>query len=258
MKLWDKHLQGVAYTYETHKPLSSMNITGENDELLIVGQGSGDFIVYGRDAKNQMDIVEWAHATPIIDIVSLSKLKNKYFATRCIDGHVNVWSSLNHPDKIAALDNFDGDKEALAHLQPVEEEVKVEVKKKKEPKYDSDGELIPDSEEDAGEEAEAPPEEDPEAENAKKKKKKAEPPVYPVLIGRPEPSDRDTMIEIKTNALIQSSSTMLAVSCFKEKQVIIVNVDIKTRSKTIKQTFQTEHSPTYLYQIDVDHMLVGT
>ena len=202
MKLWDKHLQGVAYTYETHKPLSSMNITGENDELLIVGQGSGDFIVYGRDAKNQMDIVEWAHATPIIDIVSLSKLKNKYFATRCIDGHVNVWSSLNHPDKIAALDNFDGDKEALAHLQPVEEEVKVEVKKKKEPKYDSDGELIPDSEEDAGEEAEAPPEEDPEAENAKKKKKKAEPPVYPVLIGRPEPSDRDTMIEIKTNALI--------------------------------------------------------
>ena len=51
---------------------------------------------------------------------------------------------------------------------------------------------------------------------------------------------------------------MLAVSCFKEKQVIIVNVDIKTRSKTIKQTFQTEHSPTYLYQIDVDHMLVGT
>ena len=123
MKLWDKHLQGVAYTYETHKPLSSMNITGENNELLIVGQGSGDFIVFGRDAKNQLDIVEWAHATPIIDIVSLSKLKNKYFATRCIDGHVNVWSSLNHPDKIAALDNFDGDKEALAHLQPEPEPV---------------------------------------------------------------------------------------------------------------------------------------
>lgn len=65
-------------------------------------------------------------------------------------------------------------------------------------------------------------------------------------------------MEIKTNALIQSSSTMLAVSCFKEKQVIIVNVDIKTRSKTIKQTFQNQHSPTHLYQIDVDHILVGT
>ena len=205
MKLWDKHLQGVAYTYETHKPLSSMNITGENNELLIVGQGSGDFIVFGRDAKNQLDIVEWAHATPIIDIVSLSKLKNKYFATRCIDGHVNVWSSLNHPDKIAALDNFDGDKEALAHLQPQpEEEVKVVVKKKKEVQYDSDGNEIDD-----GEDASvADPEDDVPAEpldddpDAKKKKKKAEPPVYPVLIGRPEPSDRDTMIEIKTNALI--------------------------------------------------------
>lgn len=118
MKLWDKHLQGVAYTYETHKPLTSMNITGEKGEFLIVGQGQGDFIVYGREQKNQLDIIEWAHASPIIDIVSLSKLKNKYFATRCVDGHVNIYSSLFHPDRIALLDNFDGDKEALAHLQP--------------------------------------------------------------------------------------------------------------------------------------------
>ena len=51
---------------------------------------------------------------------------------------------------------------------------------------------------------------------------------------------------------------MLAVSCFKAKQVIIVNVDIKTRSKAIKQTFENKHSPTYLYQIDFDHILVGT
>ena len=133
-----------------------MNITGENDELLIVGQGSGDFIVYGRDAKNQLDIVEWAHATPIIDIVSLSKLKNKYFATRCIDGHVNVWSSLNHPDKIAALDNFDGDKEALAHLQPQPEEIEVKEvkKKKKEVQYDSDGNEIEDDNASGGDDLE--------------------------------------------------------------------------------------------------------
>ena len=51
---------------------------------------------------------------------------------------------------------------------------------------------------------------------------------------------------------------MLAVSCYNEKQVIIVNVDIKTRSKTIKQTFENKFRPTYLYQIDHDHMLVGT
>ena len=66
MKLWDKHLQGVAYTYETHKELTSMNITGENGEFLIVGQGQGDFITYGLENKNQLDIIEWAHATPII------------------------------------------------------------------------------------------------------------------------------------------------------------------------------------------------
>ena len=79
-------------------------------------------------------------------------MKNKYFATRCIDGHVNVWSSLNHPDKIAALDNFDGDKEALAHLQPQPEleEVKVVKKKKKEPAYDSDGNPIDDDDASGG------------------------------------------------------------------------------------------------------------
>ena len=65
MKLWNKHLQAVAYTYETHKPLTSMNLTGERHELLIIGQGEGDFIVYGLDHKNQLDIIEWAHASPI-------------------------------------------------------------------------------------------------------------------------------------------------------------------------------------------------
>ena len=43
------------------------------------------------------------------------------------------------------------------------------------------------------------------------------------------------MIELKTKALLQTSSTILAVSCFNNKQVLIVNVDIKTRSKVIKQ-----------------------
>lgn len=105
----------------------------------------------------------------------------------------------------------------------MKEEVKKEIQ------YDEDGNVIEQEEEAPAEDPE--PEED---DDKKPKKPKAEPPVYEVLIGRPEPSDRDTMIEIKTSALIQSSSTMLAVSCFKAKQVIIVNVDIKTRSKTIK------------------------
>ena len=95
-----------------------MNITGERGEFLIVGQGQGDFIVFGLENKNQLDIIEWAHAAPIVQIVSHGRLKNKYFATRCLDGHVNIWSALYHPDQIAPLANFDGDQEALAHLQP--------------------------------------------------------------------------------------------------------------------------------------------
>lgn len=39
LKLWDKFTQGVAYTYETHEPLSSMQVTGEKSEFLVCGQG---------------------------------------------------------------------------------------------------------------------------------------------------------------------------------------------------------------------------
>jgi len=181
--------------------------------------------------------------------VSLSKLRNKYFATRCGDGHVNIYSSLSQPDRIAQLFNFDGDPEALAHLQPVPvvEEPVVVVKQPR-----SDGE--DDDEEPAQEEA--PPDDEEEAK--KKNKPEKQPPVAPLLVGRPEPSVRDTIIEISTKALLQTSSTLLAVSCFNNKQVLIVNVDIKTRSKTIKERIDNKQSPTFLYQIDDDHLLIGT
>jgi len=82
--------------------------------------------------------------------------------------------------------------------------------------------------------------------------------VAPLLVGRPKPSTRDTMIELHTKALLQTSSTILAVSCFNNKQVLIVNVDIKTRSKSIRHKIDNQQSPTCLYQIDEDHLLVGT
>ena len=66
------------------------------------------------------------------------------------------------------------------------------------------------------------------------------------------------MIELHTKALLQTSATILAVSCFHESQVLICNVDIKTRGKTIKSKIDNKQSPTYLYQIDEDHLLVGT
>lgn len=40
LKIWDKHLQGISYTYETFGvPLNSMGLTGENMEFLIVALG---------------------------------------------------------------------------------------------------------------------------------------------------------------------------------------------------------------------------
>lgn len=51
---------------------------------------------------------------------------------------------------------------------------------------------------------------------------------------------------------------MLAVSCFKSKQVLIFIVDIKTRSKSIRNKLTLEDNPTFLYQVDEGHLLVGT
>lgn len=52
LKLWDKHLQGTGYTYETHEPLHSMSVIGEKKNLLVAGLGRGNFIIYGLDQKN--------------------------------------------------------------------------------------------------------------------------------------------------------------------------------------------------------------
>ena len=143
LKIWDKVLQGISYTYETFDtPLNSMGLTGEKLEFLIVGLGENQFVVYGMELKNQMDIREYAHECEITQIVSLSAgaLKNKYFTTRDRKGHVKVWSSTNHPDCIFTLFNFDADEKALAHLQPVvEEKVEVVVKPRYKKSADDDG-----------------------------------------------------------------------------------------------------------------------
>ncbi len=52
MKVWDKHLQGTAYTFESHEPLNAMEVTGERKDFLIAGLGAGNFVVYGLGMKN--------------------------------------------------------------------------------------------------------------------------------------------------------------------------------------------------------------
>lgn len=119
--------------------------------------------MYNLIKKNQLHIFELAHAEEIIQIVSLSKLKHKYFATRCIEGHVNIWSATNHPDLLFNLWQVDANEKELEHLQPKPEpEPVVEIVKKKKEKENSDDE----SEEEEEEEEEVDEEEE------KRKKKK--------------------------------------------------------------------------------------
>jgi hypothetical protein len=208
-----------------------MAISGERGDLLISALGRGNFIVHGLHQKNQLHIFELAHAEPIIQIINLGKLKNKYFATRCIEGHVNIWSATNHPERLFPLFNIDADEKALAHLQPPPPEPEVVVVKEKKKKFDEDGNEI----EDEDEEEEAPPEEE-----EVKKPKKVEPvrPVAPVLIGRPEPSQFDTMIEFKWKGLQLSSSTMMCMSNWTECLTIVCEVELKTRKRTLKKTYK--------------------
>lgn len=58
INVWDRNLNGVSYTYETHtknqeaQPMHALTVTGEHRNFLIGGLGRGNFIVYGLDRKN--------------------------------------------------------------------------------------------------------------------------------------------------------------------------------------------------------------
>lgn len=36
-------------------------------------------------------------------------MKNKYFATRCVQGNVNIWSATHHPDRLFTIEHMDKD-----------------------------------------------------------------------------------------------------------------------------------------------------
>lgn len=92
-----------------------MAVTGERSDIMIAALGGGDLIVFGLQNKNQLDIVEQAHHDAVVQVCSLQKLKNKYFATRCVLGHVNIWSATAHPDRLFTIENIDRDDAAAAN-----------------------------------------------------------------------------------------------------------------------------------------------
>ena len=108
-KVWDNVQQGCSYTYETTEPLYNMVLTGERKNILITAMGDGNLFVLGLDKRNQNDPIENAHDRKIIQVVSLNRLQNKYFATRCVDGDVMLWGSTEAPDRVFKIDNVDRD-----------------------------------------------------------------------------------------------------------------------------------------------------
>jgi len=150
-KIWDRHLQGCRYTIETHEPLHTMGITGEDKNFLVAGYGDKDFIVMNKDGMKQNHISHPpAHDGKIVQIISLEKLKDKYFATRCQYGDLGIWGSNKHPDRVIKIHNIDDPD----YIQ-IQDEPKPETKKKKsaddeegedgqdEEEFDEDGNPIP-------------------------------------------------------------------------------------------------------------------
>ena len=227
-----------------------MGITGEKKEFLIVGMGEGNFAVYGLDMKNLMHTWQYAHEVEITQIVTLGaySLKNKYFATYDRKGHVKIWSSTNHPDKLFSLFNFGADEEALAPLQPKPEPVEEKVVKKKK-EFDEEGNEIEEEEEEAQEE---------EPEEEEKKPKGPVKEIAPVLIGAPEASDKDRMIEVIWSGFNVNSTALLAASCYIEKQTVICCVYFKQNKRVILKTFQNKDHPTCVFQGANSILFVGT
>lgn len=46
-KVWDKNAMNCDYTIETHEPVYTMGITGENRDILVAALGQGNLIVFG-------------------------------------------------------------------------------------------------------------------------------------------------------------------------------------------------------------------
>ena len=150
----------------------------------------------GLEQRNQNDIMVEAHDDKIVQIVSLGlrpNLRNKYFATRCVDGDVNVWSAMEHPDRIFGLPNVDQEEQSNVqdtHRDSIKEE-EIPPPKKEEEKEGEEGE-----EEENEEDVEVDENGDPIP------KKVVPPPVVKKDKSNRISSDKDQMIEIKWNQTV--------------------------------------------------------
>ena len=229
-----------------------MRLTGQKKNLLISALGAGNYIVLGLEQRNQHDIIEAAHDDKIVQIVSLggSKLEDKYFATRCVDGDVSIWSATSHPDRVFTIENVDQDETAPAQADTNRESAKEEPvpEKTEEPAAEEgEGEAEAEEEEEMDEDGNPIPKKKVEVVKVKKDKS-----------GRIS-SKHDCMLEIKWNqSVLQGSATILMFSNYNEAFVMIAMIDLKTSRMNKLKTFKLSNKPTKMYQIDENNILVGT
>lgn len=191
----------------------------------------------GLDHRNQHDIYEDAHDGRICQIVSLagSKLEDKYFATRDVDGDVSIWSATQHPDRVFTVENVDQDETAPAQAETARESAKEEPPKVEEPAEGEEGEA---AEEEAEEDEDGNP----------IPKKKVEVKVVKKDKSGRISSEHDCMLEIKWNqSVLQGSATVLMFSNYREAFVMIAVIDLKTSRMNKLKTFKLSNKPTRMY-----------
>mmetsp|Transcript_17518 Transcript_17518/g.29525 ORF Transcript_17518/g.29525 Transcript_17518/m.29525 type:complete len:386 (+) Transcript_17518:37-1194(+) len=250
-KIWDNDLQGVSYTYETHEPIYNMARTGEKNNILIAALGQGNLIVMGLDQRNQNDIIQGAHEEKIVQIITLRKLQNKYFATRCEDGDVSIWSATPHPDKIFTILNVDQEENASNVQDTFRESSRDDLQNVTHAAINKELEELQEEEN-----------EDVDNDGSPLKKVKQEVPQIPIKKEKLNriSSEHDKMIDTETwqHQVIQSSATVLCFSNYKESFVNIAIIDLKTRRKNIVKQFKMQNKPTYLYLSNDNNLFVGT
>ena len=234
-KVWDTILKGCSYTIQTFNPLNRMCCTGEAGNAaarqLVASQGEGSFFVLGLHKMQQNCIKEMAHDNTIIQIITLTKQKEKYFATRCADGDVSIYSSSAEPDQVYMFENVDQTEEASTQLQDThresakpEEEPKEEEKNEDEEEQEGDG----DEEEEVDEDGNPIEKKKPPTIIEPKKKDKS---------GRISSAD-DNMIELEPQPLpVAGTAVVICFSNFRESFINIQSFDLKTRRKTNLKTY---------------------
>lgn len=246
-KIWDKDLQGCRYTIETHEPLHTMNITGEKGNILISGLGENDFIVFGLEDMAQNHIFPGAHDGKIVQIITLGKFQNKYFATRCQYGDLGIWGANKHPDRVLRIDNMDD----AEYPQGQDTARSIDEPKKKKEIDPNDSDLFEHDEDGARIQDD----------DGNDVLKKEEVKVVKKDFSNRVASDKDRVIEMLEvgDLIVQGSATLMAVSSYNQKLVYVSMIDLKNRRQThIKAPFMLNNRPTQLYQIDANNLLVGT